>query len=187
MTIVGISDIVIAIDASSFPQVHKDSRKEVLTTSDAVGGIRESKFQHWESLMAFTSSSVVAAKGAGAFTTKTLHLYLRMGLRDPSEKTFRALADLISIGTQGMEKAMTMNSDQRQAALDYVKALFRNAVNGLPPSDLALLPSTPEDLQVVSRRHTIELIAQIHPKSSRWTRLTFSCFGDLEDGRLREC
>ena len=147
-SIVGISDIMTAIDASSFPQLDKDAMKDVLTKCNVVGGITESKFQNWESLMAFPSSSMVAAKGTGAFTTKTLHLYLRMGLRDPSEKTFRALADLISIGTQGMEKAMTMNSDQRQAALDSVKALFRNAVNGLPPSDLALLPSTPEDLQV---------------------------------------
>ena len=149
-SIVGISDIMTAIDGSSFPQLDKDAMKDVLTKCNVVGGIKESKFQNWESLMAFTSSSMVAAKGTGGFTTKTLHLYLRMGLRDPSEKTFRALADLISIGTQGMEKVMAMNSDQRQAGLDSVKALFRNAVNGLPPSDLALLPSTPEDLQVAS-------------------------------------
>ena len=84
MTIVGISDIVIAIDASSFPQVHKDSMKEVLTTSDAVGGIKESKFQSWGSLMAFTSRSMVAANQTGDFTIKALHLFLRLGLRDPS-------------------------------------------------------------------------------------------------------
>ena len=113
--------------------------------------VNASKFQIWEPLGKFVPTSIASIKGTTAFGPRLIQFVLNGGLEKPSEKTFRELALAILLGTGGLDATWQMSQDDRMAAVESTKVLFRKAREGREPtrSLMMRLPDTPAKLHTI--------------------------------------
>ena len=146
-----------AISQSAFPPEHQKSLMRVMAQLSSVSPTKsaDSKFQNFEALGNYLPASVVNRRDTPDFTTALLHFVLRLGLRKPSEPTFKELSVLALVGSEGMEKALGFSPETRAGMLESTKLWFRKAAERMPVASpwIALLPQSPKDLQSLHPEH----------------------------------
>ena len=151
LTLEDMAAITNGVAASKFPQTDKDAiLRATVATEVMTPSAGSSKFQNFETILNFLPSSLVNLAGTASFNTGLVHFALRLGLRKPSEVTFKELAILMLIGTEGIEKAVAFSLESRAAMIETCKAWFRKAVAKMPaPAPwVTQLPDSPADLKV---------------------------------------
>ena len=156
-----MASLTTAISVSSFPLAHRQALLMVMAqlSSLSPASSADSKFQKVESLMNYLPTSAVAKAGTPEFSKALLHFSLRLGLRKPSEPTFKELSFLALVGADGVEKALSFSSETRSGMLESTKHWFRKAAERMPAASpwLAVLPHSPRDLQTLHAEHWQQL------------------------------
>ena len=131
-----LASISKAVSSSSFPPEHKRSLLLTMSALPAVSPVAasESKSQNFEALAEYLPSSVVSRAGTTDFTSSLLQFALRLGLRKPSESTFREISLIALVGGEGMDKALSFSPEARQGMLESTKIWFRKASARMPPA-----------------------------------------------------
>ena len=145
-----------AISSAAFPPDDKKALMMALASTSPVSpasATSESARQNSESVSTFLPASVTDRVGTIAFSTSLLQFVFKLGLRRPSEYTYRELALISLVGTDGMDRALQMSSQTRNSMMESMKLLFKRAATNMPPASpyLPTLPATPRDLEILHK------------------------------------
>jgi len=152
-TIQDMAGLTHAVSSSSFADADKRALMKAVASTRVMSpsAASESKFQDFESLADFLPTSLQAHLGKPEFSSAVLEFVLKLGLRKPSETTFRELALISLVGGEGMDRAMAMTPATRAGMLESTKMWFRRAVGRMPEANpyLHKLPASARDLQML--------------------------------------
>ena len=116
-----IAPIVRELSTAALPDDFRQELLLLIGTGQSIAGGAGSKFQDWESLWAFCTTSVCTHKGSQQFSPAFMKLILGMGLRKPSECTYKQMSLILLVGAEGLDRALTYSPKTRKGLLDSVK------------------------------------------------------------------
>ena len=127
------------VQNSLFDDEQKNKITEAIAQTMTTPGItpqsQPDKFQQWERLWEFMPYDVWLKMGHKDFCECAILFLLKMGLRKPSEGTYRVLAVGFMLGGEEKKRAMQYTDDQKTTMLKTTKDWFKMMAakfNGVP-------------------------------------------------------
>ena len=154
------ADIATAVIEAGFSEVDEAALLDVIaakattraTASPTQSACGRAALQEFESLHRFFPASVWESMRSGG-VEGMVNFLIALGLRHPTEGTSRAAACTFLAGSEGFEKAASMDATARMTTAGVIKKMLRDAgkVAPKPTVFLAKLPATPAELEVAHR------------------------------------
>ena len=115
------------VEASSPPAPSEDPAVAPATAPASAGSGQRLKQQNFESFPNFLPASAWQEMAAEGTVRRACAVLLKLGLRSPTEHTYKGLAVAYLLATEGAEKAREMPPDRRTSYIAIVRGAFGEA------------------------------------------------------------
>ena len=145
-----VAELSQLIRRSAFAREHKEMICGVLVaqTAKPSPSTAAGKYENYTSLSAYMTQALWELNEKGRHQAMIDHLIL-LGCRDPSEYSYRELAILSMVGSDGPKAACSFSEASKHSVLKLLKRLFKQSASMAPlPEDfIKHLPEHPDELQ----------------------------------------